>query len=106
MTASIVYVTAPNKNEALRIAQTLVEEHLVACVSMLPGTISIYRWNDCIQQSQEVSLFLKTSKDHIEAVTERVISLHSHDCPCVVNWSITGGNRGFLDWIETETSPK
>jgi periplasmic divalent cation tolerance protein len=39
-------------------------------------------------------------------VTERVISLHSYDCPCVVNWPITGGNRAFLNWIESETLPK
>ena len=106
MTACIVYVTASNKTEALRIAQTLVDEHLVACASMFPGTISIYRWNDCVQQSQEVSLYLKTTKVHIEAVTERVMSLHSYDCPCIVSWSIIGGNRAFLNWIETETSPK
>jgi len=106
MTAYMIYVTAPNENEALKIAQTLVDEQLVACANMLPGMTSIYRWNGGVRQDQEVSLFLKTTEDHIEAVTERVISLHSYDCPCVVNWPITGGNRAFLNWIESETLPK
>ncbi|MBE90703.1 MAG: divalent-cation tolerance protein CutA [Rhodospirillaceae bacterium] len=104
MTAYMIYVITPNETEAFKISQTLVDEHLVACANILPGMISIYRWKDNVEQSQEVLLFLKTTKANIKAVTERVISLHSYDCPCVVNWPITGGNLAFLNWIKTETS--
>ena len=104
MTAHMIYVIAPNETEAFNISQTLVDEHLVACANIFPGMISIYRWKDSIEQSQEVLLLLKTTKANIKAVTERVISLHSYECPCVVNWPITGGNLAFLNWIKTETS--
>ena len=73
MTAYMIYVITPNETEAFKISQTLVDEHLVACANILPGMISIYRWKDNVEQSQEVLLFLKTTKANIKAVTERVI---------------------------------
>ncbi|MDA0655376.1 MAG: divalent-cation tolerance protein CutA [Proteobacteria bacterium] len=104
MTACIVYVTASNDEEAKMIGQTLVAERLVACANILPGMTAIYRWDGAVQQDSEVSLLLKTTDAHLEAVTVRVRSLHSHDCPCVVSWPITGGSVDFIHWIESETS--
>ena len=104
MTACIVYVTASNDEEAKMIGQALVAERLVTCANILPGMTAIYRWEGTVQQDSEVSLLLKTTDAHLEAVTARVTSLHSYDCPCVVSWPIAGGSVDFIRWIESETS--
>ncbi|HAA91801.1 MAG: divalent-cation tolerance protein CutA [Rhodospirillaceae bacterium] len=105
MSACLVYVTASDKAEAEKIGRTAVEEKLAACANVLGGHMSIYRWQGEVQQDQEVGLLLKTMEGHVAALTERILALHSYDCPCVVTWPLTGGNPDFLAWIESESKP-
>lgn len=98
-----VYMTAGSAEEARSIGRALVDERLAACVNLIDGMRSIYRWNDAIQEDGETVLIAKTRDDLVDALTERVKALHSYDCPCVVALPMIGGNPGFLDWIGLET---
>lgn len=104
MSASFLYITAPNRDDALRIGRTLVEERLVACVNVLDGMRSVYRWQGKVEEAQEAVLIAKTRSELVEQVTARVQELHTYDCPCVVSWNLEAGNPAYLDWIRDETS--
>ncbi|MDH5189264.1 MAG: divalent-cation tolerance protein CutA [Rhodospirillaceae bacterium] len=99
-----VYVTTPNIDEALSIGRDLVKDHLVACVNIIDGVRSIYRWKDKIEDEKETVLVMKTVENNIDAVTKKIKSMHSYDCPCVVSMDIVGGNNDFLKWVGEETS--
>ncbi len=100
-----VYITVRNKAEALTIARALVEKRLAACVNILPGMISVYRWDGEVQDDEEVVVIAKTRDFRVPAITETVKALHSYDVPCVVSIPIQDdeGNKTFLDWIKQET---
>ena len=99
-----VYVTAGNQEDATNIAQTLVEERLVACANILGPTTAIYWWEGKVEMSPEVALILKTRSDLLDAVTEKIKKNHNYDCACIVALPIKGGNRNFLDWLDEETT--
>lgn len=104
MTQSLIYVTASSRDEAVKIGRQVVENRLAACANVLAGTASIYWWEGAVTEEEEVSLILKTRTDLVDRVVEMVKEIHSYDCPCVVSLPITGGNPGFLDWIDAETA--
>lgn len=100
-----VYMTAGSGEEARRIGGALVEERLAACVNVIDGMTSIYRWEGAIQHDAEAVLIAKTGRDRVAALTERVKALHSYDCPCIVALPLEGGNDAFLSWIAEQTKP-
>lgn len=98
-----VYITTKDKGQARSIGRVLVEEHLAACVNIVDGMESIYRWNNSICEDQETILIAKTRNDLLEELTARVKSLHSYTCPCIIAIPITGGNQEYLDWVQQST---
>lgn len=104
MSATLIYVTAANREEALAIARAVVEERLAACANLLAPITSVYRWQGTVQEDTEVAMILKTQCELVERLTERILALHSYECPCVVALPITAGNPAFLNWIRNETS--
>ena len=103
MTSTLIYITTPSRDEALRIGRTIVRDRLAACANVLPEVTSVYRWQGEIQEDGETSLILKTRSDLVERLTQRVRELHTYDCPCVIALPIAGGNPDFLQWIAEET---
>ncbi len=103
MAAVLVYMTAGDRAEAVRIGRVLVEERLAACANVLDGMTSIYRWQGEVYEDGEAVLIAKTTEAQADALTERVKALHSYDCPCVVTLPVAGGNAAFLDWIAEQT---
>lgn len=103
MSATLVYVTASSRDEAIKIARTVVEERLAACANVFQPMTSIYWWEGKIQEEGEISFILKTRDDLVEDLTRRVKALHSYTCPCVVALPVSQGNGAFLAWIENET---
>ena len=97
-----VYMTAGSVDEARGIADALVTDRLAACVNMIEGMISVYRWQGAVQHDTETVLIAKTRKDRVEALTERVKALHSYDCPCIVTLPVESGSDDFLDWINDQ----
>ena len=104
MSATLVYMTAGSAEEARSVGASLVERRLAACVNILPGMLSQYRWEGSVQTEEEVVLIAKTRSDLVDALTGHVREVHSYDCPCVVALPIEGGNPAFLQWIADETA--
>ena len=101
---AIIYSTIDNINDARRIAQTLVEEQLVACVNILPQILSIYRWKGKIETENEVVLIAKTVDDNVKKTIERLKELHTYDVPDIIVIPVIGGLKEYLDYITNETS--
>ena len=100
-----VYMTFPDTASAERIGRALVDDRLVACVNVLPATLSLYRWRGEIERDSEVVAFAKTRAELVPAVTQRVRELHPYEVPCVVALAIDGGDGAYLRWIGDETQP-
>lgn len=103
MSAFLCFCTCPDLESAQRIADSLVEERLAACVSVLPGLQSVYRWQGAIQRADEVLLLVKTTRERVEPLTARVASLHPYELPEVVAVEVAGGLAAYLDWVEEQT---
>ena len=98
-----VYITAGSLEEAKNIGKKLVEQNLAACVNLFENMTSIYKWEDKLEEDQEVVMIAKTRKTFMPKLIEKVNRLHSYDCTCILELPIQGGNQEFLNWIETET---
>ena len=98
-----VYMTAGSIEEAKNIGRELIKKNLAACVNLLENMTSIYKWGDKLEEGQEVVMIAKTRKVLMPKLIEIVNSLHSYECPCILELPIQGGNPEFLSWIETET---
>jgi periplasmic divalent cation tolerance protein len=103
--AVLLYITAPSEAEAENIGRMLVEEGLAACANLIPGMRSIYRWQGRIETAAETVLILKTRRSLSAGLIDRVRTLHSYECPCVVALPIEEGNSAYLTWIEEQTAP-
>lgn len=103
MERCLVYMTVPSAEEAARLAEALVGERLAACVNVIDGMTSWYRWDGRIANDREVVMIAKTTSGLVEALTARVKTLHSYEVPCVVAIPVTDGNPDFLRWIDEET---
>lgn len=99
----VVLVTAPDAETAAQLARQLVEERLAACVNVVPGVRSFYRWEGAIQDDAELLLVAKTRSQRAEALAARVKELHPYELPEVLELPAAGGSRAYLDWIRTET---
>ena len=101
----LAFLAAPDAETAARIARALVEERLAACVNVLPGVTSIYRWKDSVETANEAVLLVKTRADRGPALEARVRELHPYEVPEIVRVSVSGGSAHYLDWVRTEAAP-
>jgi len=104
MKLNLIYITAKDKEEAGKIGRALVEARLAACVNIIENMNSIYWWEGKIQDESEAILIAKTRELLVPKLIEKVKSLHSYECPCIVSLPLLGGNKDYLDWIEKETA--
>ena len=102
MAVNFIYMTAGSKTEAQKIGKALVESRLAACVNILDNMQSIYRWDEKIQEDSEVVLIAKSTETLVPQLIDKVKSLHSYDCPCIVSLPVLDGYPPFLDWVRTE----
>ena len=96
--------TCPDAAAAGRIARALVDERLAACVNILPGLRSVYRWQGTVETGDEVMLLAKTVPGRLDALTARIAELHPYELPEVVAVETSGGLPAYLDWIAHETT--
>lgn len=99
----VVYCTCPDTTTGKRIAKTLVEERLAACVNLLPGLRSFYRWQNAVQDDLEALLIIKTCSDRLDALTQRIQALHPYDVPEVLAIAADGGLPDYLHWVREST---
>lgn len=87
-------------------ARRLVEERLAACVNLLAGVSSVYRWEGKVEEADECLMVLKTSVERIGALRERVVELHPYDVPEFVVVNVESGLESYLAWVLTETGER
>ena len=101
---SIVLITAASEDEAERIACSLVEERLAACVNIVGPIRSVYRWEGKVQNERELLLIVKTRTEALPRLQTRITELHSYDTPEIIALPITAGSEPYLRWLESSTS--
>jgi periplasmic divalent cation tolerance protein len=101
---AVVYTTIDDIKVARRIAHTLTEEQIVACVNIIPDIESVYRWKGKIEENMEAILIAKTVDENVKKAIERIRQLHTYDVPDIIVIPIIGGLKDYLDYINTETS--
>ncbi len=97
----IVLCTVPDRETAEHIAANLVTEQLAACVNIVPGVTSVYRWKDSIEKDAELLLIIKTHSTVFATLTDRIKTLHPYELPEIIAVPITDGLPEYLDWIAT-----
>ena len=98
----VVLMTAGSQEEAGQIAESLVAETLAACVNIVPGVTSVYRWQGRVERDQEWLLVAKSHSDVLDSLVQRVQELHSYDVPEIIALPLTGGSEAYLRWIDAE----
>jgi periplasmic divalent cation tolerance protein len=99
----IVLITAGSVQDAEYLAETLVRERLAACVNVLPGVVSIYRWQGAVQRDSEALMVVKTQRPLLAQLIGRVQALHSYDVPEIVALPIVAGSEPYLRWLKEAT---
>jgi len=102
----VVLVTAPSMDAGRSIAQTVLEEHLAACVSLQSEVESHYWWEGKLESARETMLVIKTSQDQYPALEERIRCLHEYSVPEILALPVTAGNPAYLAWVAQETRPR
>lgn len=97
--------TVGSAADAERIAKALVERRLVACVNVVPGVVSIYRWQGELRRDEEWLLVMKTTADALERLRGSLVSLHPYDVPELVAWPIGAGHEPYLRFIDDGVAP-
>jgi periplasmic divalent cation tolerance protein len=96
---AVVLTTIGADTDAAALARTLVEERLAACVNLVPGITSIYRWKDRIERDSEQQMIIKTSSDRLQALEWRLRQLHPYELPEFIVLAVTGGSDAYLAWV-------
>lgn len=99
-----VLMTAPDLETGERIGTRLVEERLAACANIVPGAVSVFRWDGEVRREGEVLVILKTTEERLDALRERAVELHPYDVPEVLAIPIAGGHAPYLDWVRMEVA--
>ena len=97
--ARIAITTVSSREEAKHMARALVEERVAACVNIVGGCDSIYRWQGAVEEAGEVLLLIKTNVEKIDALEAAVRRLHSYDVPEFLILQIDGGSAAYLAWL-------
>jgi periplasmic divalent cation tolerance protein len=95
----IILTTVSSHDEARRMARTLVEDRLAACVNIVGGVDSVYRWKGAVEEAAEILLLIKTSVEKLDALEAAVRRLHSYDVPEFLILQIDGGSVAYLNWL-------
>lgn len=103
MPVFLILSTCPDADTAQRLARIVVEERLAACVSLLPGGVSTYRWQGRVEEATEVQLLAKTPADRRDALMARLAELHPYELPEILAVETAAGLPAYLDWVTAET---
>jgi periplasmic divalent cation tolerance protein len=98
----VVFSACATLDEARRIANKLIEGRLAACVNVMPGVRSFYRWKGVIEEADECLLVIKSSRDLLDRLRLELEKAHSYEVPEVVAVPIVAGSPNYLNWLESE----
>jgi periplasmic divalent cation tolerance protein len=100
----VVLVTCPSQEVGETLGHTLVEERLAACVNVVPGITSFYRWEGKISRDAEILLVIKTRRMRLPALIRRVTALHPYSVPEIIALPLVGGSAPYLSWVRDSAS--
>jgi periplasmic divalent cation tolerance protein len=95
----VVLSTCPNRDSARAIAAAVIENRYAACVNMVPGLRSIYHWKGAIEESEEILLMIKTTRDRYQDVEACIRATHPYELPEVIALAVANGSANYLAWI-------
>ncbi len=101
----IAMTNVPDAATARTIARALVDTRLAACVNILPGVESVYRWQGAVEEAAELTLLVKTTRHHYPRLQQAILAAHPYDLPEVIAWPLTDGHPAYLNWVVAETAP-
>jgi periplasmic divalent cation tolerance protein len=96
--------TVGTAEDAERIARALVERRLAACVNVVPGVVSVYRWRGAVCRDEERLLVIKTRAERLEALREALVELHPYEVPELVALPVEAGHAPYLAWLDESVS--
>lgn len=99
----VVLCTVPSEDVAATLGRTLVEEGLAACVNVLPGVRSFYRWRGELNDDRELLCLIKTRRALFDALRDRVVALHPYEVPEIVAVAAADANASYLRWVAEST---
>ena len=99
-----VLMTAPGVDAAEAVVRSLLDERLVACGNVLPGAVSLYRWQGEVHRDNEAVVILKTLRRLVPRVLERAQALHPYEVPELLVQEVVDGNPAYLQWVQEECS--
>lgn len=99
----LVLTNLPDQETALGLARALVEKRLAACVNVLDGCTSVYRWQGAIETAREVPLLIKTRAECFASLKEEILLRHPYDLPEIIAFVVEQGHEPYLTWIGAET---
>jgi len=99
----LVISTLPDPQQAQKLAQLLIEQRLAACVNILPGATSVYRWQGKVESANETIVLIKTTMAGYPALEAAIKAAHPYELPEIVAVPVTAGLPGYLNWVASET---
>lgn len=104
MSVLIVLTNLPSREEAVNMAQILVDARAAACVNVLTPCLSIYHWQGKTESTEEFPLLIKTTMEQYPVVEKLICTHHPYELPEIIQVPVTGGLTAYLEWIDKETS--
>lgn len=101
----IVFMTASNREEAMKIVRTLLEERLIACGNIVDSVSSLFWWKGEIEEEKEVLVIMKSNEKLFKKLPKRVKELHSYDVPEILVLPIVDGSSSYLEWLKRFLEP-
>lgn len=99
----LALTTAPSFEVGQELVRSLVEQRVVACGTILPGALSIYRWRDTVEETAEVVILLKTTGERWDRLVELLTALHPYEVPELIAMDVARGHAPYLEWLSAET---
>ena len=103
MNEIVVFITASDEDEAVKIARSLVETKLAGCVNIIKNIRSVYRWEETIEDDPEVLMVAKTQKTLFRELMKKVKEIHSYTVPEIIALPIVEGSEDYLQWLRDVT---
>ena len=101
----LVLTNLPDRPSAERLAQSLVEARLAACINILAPCNSVYRWNGKVENAQEHPVLIKTTRDRYASLEAAIRARHPYELPEIIVVPLAAGLPAYLDWVVAETRP-
>lgn len=101
----LVITNLPDRDSAAKLARTLIEKHLAACINILAPCRSVYRWKGRTEDAEEFPLLIKSARDRYPELEAAIRAGHPYELPEIIAVPLAGGLPAYLEWVDAETRP-